>query len=132
MKKIYLGNLYSKRDWGYAKDFIKAQWMIVQQKKPDDFVIATGKQYTIKQFISYVAKELNLKIRWKGKGLNEKGFDENGNIIIEIDKTYFRPSEVNKLLGDYTKAKKILGWYPETNIRTLVKNMVSADMKLLN
>ena len=101
-------------------------------KKPDDFVIATGKQYTIKQFISYVAKELDLKINWKGKGLNEKGYDENGNIIIEIDKTYFRPSEVNKLLGNYKKAKRILGWYPETNIRTLVKNMVSADMKLLS
>ena len=126
-KKLVVGNLYAKRDWGHARDFVKAQWMMLQQKKPDDFVIATGMQYSVKDFINLTAKELKIKINWKGKGIDEKAYDEKGNVIIQCDKTYFRPSEVNTLLGDYSKAKKILGWKPETDIKKLVKEMVASD-----
>ena len=99
-KKLTLGNIYAKRDWGHAKDYVEAQWLILQQKKPDDYVIATGKQYSVKYFINLVAKELKMKIFWRGKGLNEKAYDENNNVIIECSKKYFRPSEVETLLGD--------------------------------
>jgi GDPmannose 4,6-dehydratase len=127
IKKLYLGNLYAKRDWGHASDYVKAMWLILQQPKPDDFVIATGKQYTVKHFINLVAKELNIKLHWKGKGIKEKAFDENGKVVIECHKNYFRPSEVNNLLGDYNKAKRILGWKPKINIQSLVKEMVKID-----
>jgi GDPmannose 4,6-dehydratase len=102
-------------------------WLILQQPKPDDFVIATGKQYSVKHFINLVGKELNIKLHWKGKGINEKAFDENGKVVIECHKNYFRPSEVNNLLGDYNKAKRILGWKPKINIQSLVKEMVKKD-----
>ena len=101
--------------------------MILQQKKPDDFVIATGKQFSIKEFINLTANELGMSIYWKGKGIKEKGFDNNGNVIIECHTNYFRPSEVNTLLGDYSKAKKILGWEPKTDIKSLIKEMVKSD-----
>ena len=101
--------------------------MILQQPKPDDFVIATGKQYSVKNFINFVAKELDIKLFWKGRGMNEKALDENGKTIIECNKSYFRPSEVNNLLGDYSKAKKILGWKPKINIKSLIKEMVKRD-----
>ena len=127
IKKPYIGNLYAKRDWGHASDYVKAMWLILQQPKPDDFVIATGKQYSVKHFINLVAKELNIKLHWKGKGINEKALDENGKVIIECHKNYFRPSEVNNLLGDYNKAKRILGWNPKINIQSLVKEMVKKD-----
>jgi GDPmannose 4,6-dehydratase len=127
IKKLYVGNLYAKRDWGHASDYVKAMWLILQQPKPDDFVIATGKQYTVKHFINLVAKELNIKLHWKGKGINEKAFDENEKVVIECHKNYFRPSEVNNLLGDYNKAKRILGWKPKINIQSLVKEMVKKD-----
>jgi GDPmannose 4,6-dehydratase len=127
IKKLYIGNLYAKRDWGHASDYVKAMWLILQQPKPDDFVIATGKQYSVKHFINLVAKELNIKLHWKGKGINEKAFDENGKVVIECHKNYFRPSEVNNLLGDYNKAKRILGWKPKINIQSLVKEMVKID-----
>lgn len=104
-------------------------WLILQQSRPDDFVIATGKQYTVKQFINIVAKELNIKLYWRGTGINEKAFDENGKIIIECHKNYFRPSDVNNLLGDYYKAKSILGWNPKVNIQSLVKEMVKKDFE---
>ena len=128
-KKLFLGNLYSKRDWGHAKDYVEAMWKILQNKKPEDFVICTGKQYTIKYFVNLVAKKLNLKISWKGKGLLEKAFDTNGNIIIECKKKYFRPSEVNSLVGDATKAKKILKWKPSYNLEKLVDEMINFELK---
>jgi GDPmannose 4,6-dehydratase len=130
-KKLYIGNLYSKRDWGHAKEYVEAMWKILQQKKPDDFVIATGKQHTVKEFINIVANELNIKIRWKGKGLKEKAYDENDNSIVECDTTYLRPLEVDTLLGDYRKAKKILKWKPKINIKQLAKEMIQSELKEL-
>ena len=130
-KKIILGNLYAKRDWGHAKDYVEAQWLILQQKKPDDFVIATGKQYSVKYFINIVAKELKIKITWKGKGMNEKAYDHNNNIIIECDKKYFRPSEVQTLLGNPSKARKMLKWNPKITFDKLVADMVAYDYKNL-
>ena len=129
---LYLGNLNAKRDWGHAKDFVKAQWLILQQKKPDDYVIATGKQYSVKQFINLVAKKLNIKISWKGKGIKEKGIDQNGKVIVECSKKYFRPSEVDTLLGDSTKARRELKWKPEINIKMLVDDMVNGDLIALS
>ena len=105
-KKLFLGNLYAKRDWGHARDYCEAMWKMLQQKKPDDYVIATGNQYSIKQFINMTAKQLQMKIFWKGKGLKEKGINENGEVIIECDKNYFRPLDVDTLLGDSKKARK--------------------------
>jgi GDPmannose 4,6-dehydratase len=132
-KKLILGNIYSKRDWGHAKDYVEAQWLILQTKKPDDFVIATKKQFSVKYFINLVAKELKMKISWRGKGLNEKGYDENNRVIIECSKKYFRPSEVETLLGNPLKAKKILKWKPKISIRELVREMVQTDYrKFLN
>ena len=109
-KNIFVGNLNSKRDWGHAKDYVKAMWMILQQKKPDDFVISTGKQYSIRQLIDLVAKKLKIKLQWinKNKGVKEYAIDEKGNKIIEVSKKFFRPSEVDTLLGDSSKAKKFL------------------------
>lgn len=128
-KKLYLGNIYTKRDWGHAKDYVEAQWLILQQKKPDDYVIATGKTFSVKYFINKAAKYLNLKIKWKGKGINTKAYDEKGNCIIQCDKKYFRPTEVDILLGNASKAKKILKWKPKTKIDALVKEMIDADLK---
>ncbi len=130
-KKLILGNLYSKRDWGHAEDYVKAIWKMLQQKKPDDFVICTGKQYSIKEFINRVTKALDFKIFWKGKGINEKAFDKDGNCIIECNKKYFRPAEVDTLKGSYYKAKKILKWKPERNIDSLIQDMISYELKIL-
>ena len=130
-KKLILGNIYAKRDWGHARDYVEAQWLILQQKKPDDFVISTGKQYTVKHFINLVAKELQMKITWKGKGLNEKAYDNNNNVIIECSRKYFRPTEVETLLGNAAKARRILKWKPRVQIKDLVKEMVNADYKML-
>ena len=129
--KLYLGNLYSKRDWGHAEDYVEAMWKMLQQKKPSDYVIASGKQYTVKHFISLVCKELRLKISWKGQGMNEKAYLEKKN-IISIDGRYFRPTEVDSLLGNSIKARKILKWTPKNDINSLVKDMVSEEMKFLN
>ena len=126
-KKLFLGNLNSKRDWGHARDYCDAMWRILQQKKPDDYVIATGIQYSIKQFINLTAKKLNLKIKWKGRGLKEKAFDTSGFPIIECDKNYFRPLDVNTLLGDAKKAKKKLNWLPTENINTLIDEMIESE-----
>ena len=128
LKTLYLGNIYAKRDWGHARDYVLAMWKILQQKKADDFVIATGKQHTVKQFINLVCKQLKIKINWKGKSLNEKAFDENGKVIIKIDKKYFRPTEVDALLGDASKARKILAWKPKVNIHELIKEMISYEL----
>ena len=125
-KKLYLGNLYAKRDWGHAKDYVIAMWKMLQRKKPDDFVIATGQQYSVKEFINFTAKELGILIKWKGRGVNEKGY-WNNKCIIEIDKQYFRPTEVNSLKGDSSKAKRILGWKPNTSIKSLIKEMIKFE-----
>jgi len=129
-RKLFLGNIYAKRDWGHAEDYVKAQWLILQQKKPDDFVIATGKQYTVKDFINLVAKQLKLKLIWRGVGINEKAYF-NDKAIIECDKRYFRPSEVETLKGDCSKARKILKWKPLHNINSLIKDMISYEINNL-
>ena len=132
-KKLFLGNLDSKRDWGHARDYVEAMWKILQQKKPDDFVIATGKQLSIRQFVNLVAKKLNMHIIWRGKGLNEKGFDlKSKKNIIMVDKNYLRPLDVNTLLGNATKARKKLSWKPNTNINQLIEEMISEEMNILN
>jgi GDPmannose 4,6-dehydratase len=131
-KKLFLGNLNAKRDWGHARDYCYAMWKMLQQKKPGDYVIATGKQYSIKQFINLTAKKLDMKITWKGKGIREKAFDQKNNIIIECDKSYFRPLDVNTLLGDSRKARKILKWNPEVNLDTLIDEMIIEEYKSLN
>ena len=131
-KKLTLGNISAKRDWGHAKDYVEAQWLILQQKKPDDFVIATGKQFSVKHFINIVAKELKMKIIWRGTGINEKAYDKKNNIIIECSKKYFRPSEVQTLLGSPLKARKVLKWKPKISIEALAKEMVQNDLKLLS
>tara|TARA_B100000795_G_scaffold268440_1_gene255391 strand:- start:192 stop:1229 length:1038 start_codon:yes stop_codon:yes gene_type:complete len=130
-KKLYLGNLYAKRDWGHARDYCYAMWKILQQNKPDDFIIATGKQYSIKEFINLTVKELDIKIKWKGRGLNEKAYDKNNNSIIECDKAYLRPLDVNTLLGDASKAKKKLNWKPTTSIQALIKEMIEYELDSL-
>jgi len=127
LDKIFLGNLYAKRDWGHAKDYVEAMWKMMQQKKPDDYVIATGKQYSVKQFVNLVAKQLKLKIFWKGKGIKEKAYMKSGKVIVEIDKKYFRPSEVNSLLGSSIKARRLLKWKPKINLQLLIKDMISHE-----
>jgi GDPmannose 4,6-dehydratase len=129
-KKLFLGNIYAKRDWGHAKDYCEAMWKILQYKKPDDFVIATGKQYSIKEFIEIVSSQLGMKIIWKGKGINEKGYWKNKK-IIECDRKYFRPLDVENLIGDASKAKKLLKWKPKINIKNLVKEMINSETKKL-
>ena len=132
-KKLFLGNLDAKRDWGHARDYVEAMWKILQQKKPDDFVIATGKQYSIRQFINIVSKKLNMRIKWLGKGINEKGYDSiSKKNIIFVDKNYLRPLDVNTLLGNATKARKQLSWKPKTSIHQLIDEMISEEMNNLN
>ena len=131
-KKLFLGNLNAKRDWGHARDYCLAMWKILQQKQPEDYVIATGIQYSIKQFINLTAKQLNMKIVWKGKGTKEKGYDEKGTPIIECDKNYFRPLDVDTLLGDARKAKKKLKWKPTTKINSLIAEMIEAEYQSFN
>jgi GDPmannose 4,6-dehydratase len=131
-KKLYIGNLYAKRDWGHAKEYVEAMWKILQQKTPDDYVIATGKQYTVKDFINIVCKQLKIIISWKGKGFNEKAYNDKGEAIIECDSAYFRPLEVNSLLGDSTKARKILKWKPKIDINELAKEMIFHELKNLS
>ena len=132
-KKLILGNLDSKRDWGHARDYVEAMWKILQQKKPDDYVIATGKQYSIRQFINFVTKKLNMRIIWRGKGLNEKGYDFlTKKNIITVDKNYLRPLDVNTLLGNAAKARRELKWKPKTNIHKLIEEMIIEEMNILN
>ena len=141
-KKLYLGNLYAYRDWGHAKDYAEMQWKMLQQKKPEDFVIATGKPYTVKFFVEACCKFLKINIAWAGKGINEigyiKSFDKNktpnlkrGDKIILIDKNYFRPNEVDYLRGDATKARKKLKWKAKINIYRLINEMMTHDQKLI-
>ena len=131
-KKLFLGNLNAKRDWGHAKDYVEAMWKMLQQKTPRDYVISTGKQYSVKDFINLSLKELNIKYHWRGKGVHQKCYDEKGNCFIECDKEYFRPLEVDTLLGDSSKARKELNWKPKYNIISLVKEMISIELNNLN
>jgi GDPmannose 4,6-dehydratase len=129
-KKMYLGNLDAKRDWGFAGDYVKAMWLILQQDKPDDFVIATGETHSVREFIEAAFQIVDIHIEWKGKGINEKGINQKtGDELVEIDPRYFRPTDVDILVGDNTKAKKILGWNPKIKFVELVKMMVEADLK---
>ena len=128
-KRLYLGNLDAKRDWGHAKDYVEMQWLMLQQDEPDDYVIATGQQYSVRQFVEYAAKELGMTIEWRGSGVDEKGYDGNGNCIIAVDPRYFRPTEVETLLGDPSKAREKLGWSPRVSFAELVAEMVREDLK---
>jgi GDPmannose 4,6-dehydratase len=129
--KLFLGNLNARRDWGHARDYVEAQWLMLQQDTPEDFVIATGKQYSVRDFVSIAAKEVGITIRWDGSDLNEKGYDAaTGNCLVEIDPRYFRPAEVETLLGDPTKAKTKLGWEPKTSFAELVSEMMREDFAL--
>jgi GDPmannose 4,6-dehydratase len=125
---LYLGNLDAKRDWGHAKDYIEMQWLMLQQEVPDDFVIATGVQYSVREFVDAAAKELGLTVRWEGSGVDEKGYDSQGKCIVAVDPRYFRPTEVETLLGDATKAHQKLGWKPKITFDQLVSEMAKADM----
>ena len=138
---LFMGNIDALRDWGHAKDYVRMQWMMLQQAKPDDFVIATGVQYTVRQFIEWSAKELGVTIRFEGKGINEKGIVATidgektpaikvGDVIVQIDQRYYRPAEVETLLGDPTKAKEILGWVPEITVQEMCTEMVAEDLKI--
>ena len=128
---LYLGNLDAKRDWGHAKDYVVMQWLMLQQEEPEDFVIATGVQYSVRDFVNAAAKELGISIRWEGAGVSEKGIDEaTGKCIIAVDPKYFRPTEVETLLGDPTKAKEKLGWVPKISFAELVAEMVREDLKV--
>ena len=131
-KKLFLGNLDAKRDWGHAKDYVEAMWKMLQKKLPSDYVIATGKQYSVKNFVDLVLKELDIKYYWRGKGIKTKCYDDKGNCIIECDKEYFRPLEVDTLLGDSSKARKELNWKPKHNIASLVKEMIRVELYNLN
>ena len=128
-KKLFLGNLYSKRDWGHASDYVEAMWRMMQQKKPDDYVVATGKTFTIKEFVNRVAKKIGFNLKWSGKGINEKAINiQNKKIIIECKQRYFRPVEVDFLKGDAKKAKKILKWYPKISIDDLIDEMIQQEL----
>jgi GDPmannose 4,6-dehydratase len=126
---LKLGNLYAKRDWGYAKDFVEGMWLMLQQDEPDDYVLSTGETHTIKEFVELACKECGWNINWIGEGLDEKGILDNGLTIIEINKKYYRPAEVEVLLGDYTKAKSVLGWEPKIKFQELVKIMMKGDLQ---
>ncbi len=129
-KKLYLGNLNAKRDWGHARDYVEAQWLILQQDRPDDYVIATGEQHSVREFVESAFREVGMDIRWRGKGADEKGYDgDTQQVIVEVDKRYFRPTEVDTLLGDPTKAKQKLGWSPKVSFKELVSEMVREDLK---
>jgi len=126
---LYLGNLDSLRDWGHAKDYVEMQWLMLQQSEPEDYVIATGIQYSVRDFVNAAAEELGMKITWQGSGIDETGTGQNGNVIVRVDPRYFRPTEVETLLGDPTKAHQKLGWKPRINFKELVAEMVREDLK---
>ena len=128
-KTLYIGNLYSKRDWGHAKDYVNAMWLMMQKKRAEDFVIATGQQTSVKNFINLVSKSLGIKLFWRGKGINEKAFNSEGEVIVASDKVYYRPLEVNNLLGDAKKARKKLNWKPKYKLNDLIKDMIHEELK---
>lgn len=130
--KLILGNLDAKRDWGHAKEYVEAMWMMLQQEKPDDYVIATGEMHTVREFVEEAFRIIGIGIEWQGAGLKEKGIEKKtGKTLVEVDKKYFRPAEVDILVGDASKAKKVLGWQPKILFKELVKEMVEADIKKL-
>ena len=126
---LYLGNMDAKRDWGHARDYVEMQWLMMQQEKPEDFVIATGVQFSVRDFVDAAARELGMSIRWEGTGVDEKGYDGDGRCIVSVDPRYFRPTEVETLLGEPTKAREKLGWTPTTTFAELVAEMVREDLK---
>ncbi|MDP2639926.1 MAG: GDP-mannose 4,6-dehydratase [Betaproteobacteria bacterium] len=126
---LYLGNFNARRDWGHARDFVEAMWLMLQQPQPEDFVIATGEQHSVREFVEAAATELGLQLTWKGEGKNEKGYDRDGRCIVAVDPRYFRPTEVDSLLGDPGKAKAKLGWMPKVKFAELVVEMVRADLR---
>jgi GDPmannose 4,6-dehydratase len=129
-ERFYLGNLNARRDWGHARDYVQMAWMMLQQDKPEDFVIASGIQHSVRDFVNAAAQELGITITWRGDGVDEKGYDGEGRCIVAVDPRYFRPAEVDTLLGDATKARQKLGWNPQTTFAELVKEMVAADLHL--
>ena len=130
-KKMYLGNLDAKRDWGHAKDYVYGMWLMLQQDRADDYVLASGETHPVREFVEKAFEEVDIKVRWEGEGVNEKGINaETNEVLVEVDERYFRPTEVELLLGDPTKAKKELGWEHKINFDHLVKEMVAADVKL--
>jgi len=129
-RRLYLGNMDALRDWGHARDYVEMQWLMLQQAGPKDYVIATGEQHSVREFVEVAARLLGLEIRWKGTGADEKGYDQNGNEVVAVDPRYYRPTEVESLLGNPSKAKMELGWEPRTKFAELVQEMVSTDLEL--
>ncbi len=128
-KTLFLGNLTARRDWGHARDYAEMQWLMLQQEQPEDFVIATGEQHSVKQFVELAASKIAMGIHWEGEGANERGYDDKGNCVVAIDKRYFRPAEVDSLLGDATKARQKLGWNARTTFDQLVTEMMTHDLE---
>lgn len=128
-ERLYLGNLDAKRDWGHAKDYVEMQWLMLQQEQAKDFVIASGVQHSVREFVNAAAEDLGIKVRWEGRGVDEKGYDAAGKCIVAVDPRYFRPSEVETLLGDASKARKMLGWQPKISFLEIVQEMVREDLK---
>ncbi|HEC06524.1 MAG TPA: GDP-mannose 4,6-dehydratase [Thiolapillus brandeum] len=129
--KLFLGNLESKRDWGHAKDYVRMQWLMLQQDEPEDFCISTGVQYSVRDFVNAAFKEVGIELSWEGSGLDEKGIDKaSGKVLVEVDPAYFRPTEVETLLGDSSKAREKLGWQPEISLEDMVAEMVREDLKI--
>ena len=127
--RLFLGNLDALRDWGHARDYVEMQWLMLQQEVPEDYVIATGIQYSVRDFVNRAAQQIEIEIRWEGNGVDEKGYDKQGNCIVAVDQRYFRPAEVETLLGDATKARQKLGWTPSTTFDELVSEMMLEDLK---
>lgn len=128
---LYLGNLEAKRDWGYAKEYVEGMWMMLQQDEPDDYVLATNEMHTVREFAELTCETLGIDLQWRGEGVSEEGFDaQTGKVIIRIDPEYFRPAEVDLLIGDYSKAKKVMGWEPKTTFKELVKLMAEEDFRV--
>ncbi len=129
--RFYLGNMDARRDWGHARDYVEMQWLMLQQNQPEDFVIATGKQYSVREFVEAAARCIDVDVEWKGSGIDEKGINKaNGDIIVEVDPRYFRPTEVETLLGDPSKAKEKLGWVPTTTFEQMVQEMIDKDINI--
>jgi GDPmannose 4,6-dehydratase len=130
-QKLYLGNLDAKRDWGHARDYVEGMWMIVQQPEPDDYVLATGETHSVREFVEKAFSHIGKRIEWRGTGKSEQGFDNEGELRVEIDSRYFRPTEVDLLVGDPSKARRKLGWRHKVSFEALVREMMDADLKLM-
>jgi GDPmannose 4,6-dehydratase len=126
---LFLGNLDAKRDWGHARDYVEMQWLMLQQDAPEDYVISTGQQYSVREFVNLAAEEIGMRLTWRGHGVDEKAVDQSGRTVVAIDRHYFRPAEVDTLLGDSTKARTKLGWRPKTSFREMISEMVRTDLQ---